>query len=150
MSNALMSALFQQQRFQIMHLGVHHNEFTDAYLYAWYEGVYPYVEDTDGSVIQMPHELYQDHFRYKKDRVDELHGLLDQKWSDKNNPTFYELEKETGWERPELLSLCRYFFLQFGSFDEDFWNKLVEPMQHPSEAQGVVKPFDRQKDIYFM
>ena len=60
--NDIMSALFTQQRIQIMHIGKHHDEFSDAYLYAWESGVYPLMSDTDGSVPRRPHELYAKYF----------------------------------------------------------------------------------------
>lgn len=48
--NDVMGALFAQQRIQILHIGKHHDEFSDAYLHAWESGVYPLMSDTDGSV----------------------------------------------------------------------------------------------------
>ena len=50
----IMQALFNQQRIQIMHIGKHHDEFSNAYLYAWESGVYPALHDTDGSIPQNP------------------------------------------------------------------------------------------------
>lgn len=32
--NDIMGALFIQQRMQVMHIGKHHDEFSNAYLYA--------------------------------------------------------------------------------------------------------------------
>lgn len=151
----LMQAMFNQQRLQIMSLGVHQGEFTDAYLYAWYEGVYPFFEDTDGSVSQMPHETYEEFFLKDKAKVDVLTKLLDDLWLQKKVPTFYELEDmlntrgSSEWDRMDLIKICRYMFLQCGTFDNDFWETLLTPMKHPSEARGITRKFDRKKDIYF-
>lgn len=56
--NNIMGALFTQQRMQIMYIGKYHDEFSDAYLYAWASSVYPIMSDTDGSVPRRPHESY--------------------------------------------------------------------------------------------
>lgn len=79
----ILQALFNQQRLQIMSLAVHQKEYTDAYLYAWSSGVYPLFEDTDGSVIEMPHESYADLFPVSQDKVDKLSKILDDAWLNK-------------------------------------------------------------------
>lgn len=147
----IVEALFQQLRLQIMHLGIHHNKFTDAYLYAWSEGVYPYFEDTDGSVLKMPHETFPDSFLITKECIEELFIFLRKKWDDKSVPTFYELEDTylSIFDRDVLVNVCRYIYLQRNTFDEDFWVRLIAPMEHPSEAQYVVSVFDRE-DTCFM
>ncbi|AXR06661.1 hypothetical protein [Salinimonas sediminis] len=150
----IMQALFNQQRLQIKSLGVHHDEYTDAYLYAWEEGVYPFFNDTDGSVPPMPHECYEEFFKIKKEHVKKVLFFLDEKWLEKAVPTFWELEDEFGgkWReeygRSALIGICRYAFLR-GSFDKSFWKKLLTPMQHPSEASYICQPFDRQNEIFF-
>lgn len=146
----IIQALFNQQRIQIMHLAVHHNEYSDAYLYAWEKGVYPIMEDTDGSVLQMPHEVYQSFFSVSKDKVEKLLNLLCDKWDSKVVPTFYELEDllSGDFDRSELIKVCKYLKLQ-DCFDEAFWSKLITPMQHPSEASSIAREFNRETDIYF-
>ena len=153
----LMQAMFNQQRLQIMSLGVHHGEFTDAYLYAWEQGVYPFFEDTDGSVNQMPHEVYAEFFQKSKDKVDKLSKLLDDLWLKNEVPTFYELEDmvnvrcgSSEWERMDLIKICRYMYLMGGTFDDNFWNTLLTPTQHPSEASSIKRKFNRKEDLYFM
>ncbi|WMS89302.1 hypothetical protein [Pleionea litopenaei] len=145
----VMQALFNQQRLQVLHLGIHHNEFSDAYIYAWDEGVYPFFQDTDGSVTPMPHEIFGAHFLRTKEQVDRVTKLLDDRWIAKNVPTFDELENEFSNEldRMDLVKICRYSFL-YGGFDDDFWNTLLTPMQCPSEAISINREFDRKK-IYF-
>lgn len=162
MSAQILEALFIQQRLQIMHLGTHHKEFTDSYLYAWYNGVYPINEDSDGSVLKRPHEVYEEFFRVSKLKVDMLSEYLSTKCDENGVPTFYELEDEFGvsssstgqyggyeWSRSDLLKVCRYLYLD-GSFDTSFWQTLITPFQHPSEAASICRPFDREADIYFM
>ncbi|MFT6350532.1 MAG: antitoxin MazE [Psychromonas sp.] len=149
--------MFNQQRLQLMHLGVHHNELTDAYLYAWYNGVYPAMEDTDGSVIAKPHEAYSDFFTIKKSKVLELLNMFDDDWKNKSVPTFYELEdrlkvnyEHSQWDRSQLLKVCRYFYLQNVCWGDEFWNTLITPMQHPTEAGSITRALSRDSDIYFI
>ena len=151
----LMQAMFNQQRLQIMSLGIHHKEYDDGYLYAWESGVYPWFSDTDGSVNQMPHECYPEFFKVKTETVQAVLKYLDDKWLAKEVPTFYELEEYFGgkWDeesgRCALLDICRYAFLS-RRFDKSVWDKLLTLMQHPSEASSMCQPLDRKRDIYFM
>jgi len=151
----LMQAMFNQQRLQIMSLGVHHDEYSDAYLYAWSEGIYPFFEDTDGSVFQMPHEVYEEFFQLSRAKVDIISKYLDDMWLEKKIPTFYELENKFNtrardeWSRIDLIHICRYLFLH-DSFDGHFWRTLLTPMEHPSEAASIIRKFNRVDDVYFM
>lgn len=151
----ILGAMFTQQRLQIMSLGVHHNEYSDAYLYAWYAGVYPFFEDTDGSVSRMPHEHYKEYFKISEEKIDELSLYLDECEQKKEIPTFYELEdryrtrsSQSGWGRMDLVGACRYFFLR-DMWGEEFWKKLMTPSKHPSEAAGITRKFDRTQNVYF-
>lgn len=152
----LMAALFVQQRIQIMHIAKHHDEFTDAYLYAWEAGVYPFLSDTDGSVPKMPHEPYEDFFIVSEEKGEYLLKRLDDAWLAKEKLTFYGLEDElnvrsgsSDWNRSELLHLCRYFYLD-RRFDAQFWDTLTTNGECPSEAHSIKNQFDRDQDIYFM
>ncbi|MFU1636477.1 hypothetical protein [Aeromonas veronii] len=154
-SQRIMDAMFTQQRLQVLSLGVHHNEFSDAYLYAWAKGVYPFNDDTDGSVARRPHEHYAEYFRVSQEKVDELSEYLDDCWVKKAVPTFDELERHFGvvyerteWKRSELLKICRYLFLD-GSWEQSFWDTLLTPTKYPSEAGSIIRDFDRQRDIDF-
>ena len=139
----LMQAMFNQQRLQVMSLGVHHDVYSDAYLYAWSEGVYPFYEDTDGSVYQMPHEVYEGFFQQSKAKVDILSKYLDDMWMKKKVPTFYELENRFNtrgrdeWSRIDLIHICRYLFLQ-DSFDGHFWKTPRVPIHY--SPGGFVVP----------
>ncbi len=153
--NQLIEAMFTQQRLQVLSLGISENAFTDHYLYAWYTGVYPACEDTDGSCIKMPHEHYPDQFLTSRQKVEELTAYLDECWQKKDFPTFYELERKfevsmdrSEWRRRDLLYICRYLKLD-DSFDEQLWRTLLTPGQHPSEAQSIIRQFDRNRDINF-
>jgi antitoxin MazE len=156
-SDTILKAMFIQQRLQIMHIGKHHDEYTDSYLYAWESSVYPTLSDTDGSVPEMPHEPYEKFFKIPKNKVDFLLKRLDNAWLKKENITFYGLEDElnvrsmtsSGWERTELLHICKYFYLN-NLFDNAFWRALVANGQCPSEAHSIIDTFDRTQDIYFM
>ncbi len=148
--------MFVQQRIQIMHIAKHHDEYTDAYLYAWEASVYPLFSDTDGSVPSMPHEPYSDFFKIPKQKVKFLLKRFDDACDKEENLTFYKLEDElsirsgtTGWERTDLLHICRYFYLE-KSFNNNFWNILITPKEHPIEAESINRNFDRNQDIYFM
>ena len=150
-----MQAMFNQQRLQIMSLGVHHNKYPDDYLFTWEKGVYPFMNDTDGSVTPMPHECYAEFFKVKKETVDKVTKYLDDMWLAKTVPTFYELEGKFGGKfgsedgRCALINICRYMYLRKG-FDKDFWKTILTPEQHPSEASSLCCPFDREHDINFI
>ncbi|SUP87868.1 Uncharacterised protein [Yersinia pseudotuberculosis] len=154
---SLMNAMFIQQRIQIMHIALHHGKYTDSYLYAWESGVYPLINDTDGSVPQMPHEPYGEFFTTSKQKVEFLLKRLDDAWLKKERLTFYALEDElgvrgfssTGWDRGNLLVICKYLYLD-GCFDDDFWKTLTTNGECPSEAHSIIRKFDRTEDIYFM
>ncbi|CAM3075418.1 hypothetical protein [Vibrio neptunius] len=104
----------------------------------------------------MPHEVYANSFLISSDKVDELNELLDKAWQAKAIPTFYQLENDlkvrssaSQWSRLDLVKICRYLYLKGDSWDDTFWNTLLTPQQHPSEAGAIVRKFDRSKDIYF-
>lgn len=80
--------LFVQQRFQILHLGKHFDEFSGSYLYARERGVYPYFDDTDGSVNRKPHELYPEFFSVSKEEVKFLTDRFNTAWDNGEKLTF--------------------------------------------------------------
>jgi hypothetical protein len=71
-----MKAMFTQQRIQIMHLGKHHEEYTDAYIFAWESGVYPFLHDLGGEHQYLPHELYGDFLRSAHRRAHPFMNVL--------------------------------------------------------------------------
>ncbi|QIE97727.1 hypothetical protein G5574_12475 [Pantoea stewartii] len=153
----IMKALFAQQRIQVMHIAKHHDEFTDSYLYAWESGVYPFLNDTDGSVPGMPHESYEEFFKISRKKGEYLLKRLDDAWLAKEELTFYKLEDELevrsgyggDWDRSDLLHLCRYFYLD-NRFDDSLWKNVCKNMECPAEAHFITDKFDRTKDIFFM
>lgn len=146
--NDVMGALFAQQRIQILHIGKHHDEFSDAYLHAWESGVYPLMSDTDGSVPRKPHEFYAQYFTASKEKVEFLLKRLDDAWRKNEGLTFYDLEDELGvrgysskgWNRGDLIDICRYLYLD-GCYDNEFWSALVENGKCPSEALSLTSKF---------
>ncbi|MDC9621525.1 hypothetical protein PSI22_07700 [Xenorhabdus sp. XENO-7] len=152
----ILSAMFIQQRIQVLHLGMHHDTYPDAYLYAWESGVYPFLSDTDGSVPRKPHEPYFDFFQVSKSKGESLIKRLDDAWLAEEELTFYGLEDElkiqlgfSEWSRSDLLHLCRYFYLN-KLFDAQFWKILTTNGKCPTEAHSITYPFDKAQDIYFM
>lgn len=151
----IMDAMFTQQRLQVLSLGKHHGEFSDAYLYAWARGVYPLFEDSDGSIPQRPHEHYGEYFRTSAEKVEELTDYLFDCRDRNEIPTFYELEDRfrvsipsSGWTRGDLLKICRYMYLNT-ELNKSFWNHILTPLKHPSEAGGIIGRFNREQDIDF-
>ncbi|WP_140919142.1 hypothetical protein [Limnobaculum xujianqingii] len=151
--STILQALFNQQRIQILELGVIHNKFSNDYLFAWESGVYPFFADTDGTVLPYPHEVYKTNFIVSPERVKKVFDYLCECWDNKNIPTFYELEDYFGgkydsvYGRGVLVDCCRYFFLHT-CFDKKFWQILLTPMKHPAEAAYLASTFDRD-DILF-
>ncbi|EPC4015863.1 hypothetical protein ACRZOS_000164 [Enterobacter kobei] len=156
MDSEVKKLLFVQQRLQILHLGKHYNEFSTAYIFAWDRGVYPYYDDTDGSVDRKPHEYYKNCFRIKESEVEFIIKRFNKAYDENKKLTFYGLEDElhvnshttSGWTRGKLLRICRYLFLE-EAYDESFWDNLTENGSCPAEAHGIRRTFDRDFDIHF-
>ncbi|HDS1208905.1 TPA: hypothetical protein QDZ84_003958 [Shewanella algae] len=153
MSKDIMDAMFTQQRLQVLTLGVHNGEFTDSYLYAWHESVYPFRQDRDDSVACMPHQHYANQFTISKDKVEKLAYYLDECWLESKVPTFGELETRFNsrginpeFEKMDLILICRYLLLD-KAFDKQFWDKLLDKESCPPELR--ITKFDRKKDIFF-
>ncbi|GEQ99289.1 hypothetical protein JCM17844_29260 [Iodidimonas gelatinilytica] len=123
---------------------------SDAYVFAWCNGVYPLYHNNDSW-----HEPFQSFFDVSKEMIDDLGAYLDEFWtSDTAAPTFYDLEKHydtrhgaTAWDRWKLIVGCRYMYLN-GMFDDNLWNALLTPTNHPSEAKGITRPFKRSESAY--
>jgi antitoxin MazE len=152
----IMGALFTQQRIQILHLASNHDEYTESYAYAWYNSVYPFFEDTDGSRMNMPHEFYGDFFQQSKTDVKMVFNRLCDAWDKKEKLNFYDLEKEygitsstkSGLTRGGLINICKYLYLS-DKFDKKFWQTLVKNGYSPSGAQDIIREFDK-KDIHLI
>ncbi|WP_051252704.1 hypothetical protein [Ferrimonas kyonanensis] len=134
---------------------MHHGEYTDAYLYAWDKCVYPVMQDGDDSVPRMQHEHYANQFLITKEKVNDVIQNLDQCWLDDAVPTFYKLENQykvrvpgSGWNRWDLVHICRYLYLN-GTFDDEFWSKLLTRGKHHTEVNSTRRKFDRKDNIGF-
>lgn len=150
---ATAAMLFNVQKFQIFSLFTSESSIrnvTPAYAFAWDRGVYPLLDDSAPW-----HKPYGEFFEVSEEMVNGLLKFLDERWSEKNPITFYELEDhyeiragETDWDRGTLIGACRYFRLH-ELFDEDFWRGLVGHSDCPSESHGITRDIGPE-DIYFL
>ena len=158
MSNQhIMKAMFTQQRIQIMHLGKYHKEYTDAYIFAWESGVYPFLHDLGGEHQYLPHELYGDYFEVTAQKGASIYERLNRAWADEEDTlTYSRLESDLmgigsacDWRPDELMNVCRYLFLA-GCFDDVFWKALCKPTADSSWVEFVQDAYSREHDTAFM
>ena len=146
-------ALYNLQRFQILQMKVNPqttNYIPNDYAYAWYAELFPLLNE--GGF----HEDLEKHFSISKEQVDIITQYSDSEWLQKRYYNFYEYEdyfkvrngNEHEIDRSVLIRVFRYMYLR-EAFDKIFWDKLLEPMQHPVEAQSVTRKFDVDS-IYFI
>jgi antitoxin MazE len=139
-------AIFNLQRFQILQTKLNpstSNLIPDSYAYAWYKKLYPLLDDSE------LHEDLEDYFEITKEQVDIISQRADSEWLEKRYYTFNEYESYfgvrrspiAGISRHTLIATFRYLFLH-GTFDEKFWETLIKPMEHPSEASRVTSEFN--------
>lgn len=139
-------ALFNIQRIQILQSKINpetSNLISNDYAYAWNVSMFPLLEFSE------LHLQYEDQFAIKKDEVDIITDFADKEWLDKKYYSFYEYEdffvrgekSPIKTERYHLIAIFRYMFLR-GSFDQMFWDKLVENGNCPIEAFSIVRDFD--------
>jgi len=138
-------ALYSLQKYMILNTKLNPQTtylLPDSYAYAWYVNLYPFLDDGDW------HANLKDYFEIKEPKINIVWDYLSSEWQSKIFHTFYELEKHFGVElnrseisRADLIRILRYAYL-LKSFDDDFWRKLLEPMQHPSEASIITMDFD--------
>jgi antitoxin MazE len=119
-----------------------------SYVFAWDREVFPFLDA--GARLHVPFEPY---FRVGDEKADELSKFLDDRWTAKQVPTFYELEDHfevrlgrSGWDRSKLISSCRYMYLN-DLFDAAFWKTLLTPKEHPTEASTITRKYDPGKDL---
>lgn len=144
---------FQAMKFQILATSLAPQVgkvISDAQVFAWQSGVYPFHDPSQEQWA----EPFAAHFRVSKKMIEELAKYLDSIWLKKESITFYELEdhyglmtSKTDWDRGKLIDACKYMRLQ-NMFDDAFWNGIVKPMEHPTEAQYIIGKFDRDEDVY--
>ena len=144
MSN-IEAALYQQMRLSILLTTTggegNHSPFSEAYLYAWDNDVYPLFDE-----LFDRHKPHQDQFAVSAKQLSELLLFLDEKWVAEESINFYALErhfcradsaKADDWGRSTLISACRYMRLS-RKFDPGFWSNLVAGGTSPSEAHVIV------------
>ncbi len=145
--------LFEIARFNVLAASLAEGaggRLPDAYVYAWEDRVYP--RHDQGSTL---HEPFGNYFNVTEKLGDELATFLDDRWTKKKVPTFYELEdhfevrlRRNEWDRGKLISACRYMFLH-DLFDAAFWKMLLKPTQHPSAAASIMRKFERKNAVWF-
>lgn len=137
--------IFNLQRFQILQTKLNPETshlIPDAYAYAWYQKLFPLLDDCE------LHEDLEECFDITKEQVDIISKRADSEWLEKRYYTFYEYEdfynvrysNEHNISRHTLIATFRYLYLH-GTFDDVFWETLIKPMQHPSEASLVTSEF---------
>lgn len=144
--------LYALQRFLILQTKVNPettHQIPDAYAYAWYEECYPLFHSGF-------HEGHKNQFKISERQVNILSLYADSEWLAKRYYTFYQYEdyfgvrsgNPDGIDRVALIRIFRYMFLN-KAFDDKFWETLIKPMEHPSEAYGIITEF-KVDDIYFV
>lgn len=145
MEKNIEKTIFNLQRFQILQTKLNpatSNCIPDFYAYAWYVRLYPLLEQND------LHENLKNSFVVTPKQVDIVTERADSEWLKGKTYTFYEYENyfevrstpKEGLDRYSLIAIFRYSYLR-GGFDEPFWDKLLEPMNHPSEASIITRKF---------
>ena len=152
---------FQAMRFNILVAALSpatRDKIPDDYAFAWDHAVYPIY--TQNEIV----EAFEDDFKVSKDMMGELLKKLDQHWDHGNGPgiTFYELEDHfkvsmgltdwdaTDWDRPKLIFAMTYLYLHYREsriFDQELFDSIVRDSGAPTEANGYMMPFNRDKDI---
>lgn len=136
MEKSILKALYYIRKNQILHfyrVDSEKSQISDSFAYAISKDCFPYFHSDDEI------EMYGDCFSIKYDFIDAVIKYIDESWLQKKYYTFYELEDKFGREnRPELIVILRYCFLDGRFGGNDFWKKLEEYC--PSEAHGLSAP----------
>jgi antitoxin MazE len=141
----IMSALFQTMRLNIINTAraeQENNTIPKSYIYAWSNGVYPMNAGVEY------HKPFSTEFDVSEAEMIELAEFYDDLWLNKKPMTFYEIENHfgaregsTSWDRSKLLGASRYFYLNSMFMGDDFWETVLKPMEHPTEASSITRPF---------
>ena len=139
---------FQQIRMQLLLAsrtpGVT-DAISDSYAFAWDELVYPIFHEFSDW-----HKPYSDQFDVTESMMQELLVFLDGLWIKKKAiPTFYQIEDKfigeasiSAWDRYKLITAIRYARLS-GRFDQRFFEAIIAPREHPTEASTVLRDFSK-------
>lgn len=140
-------AMFLQQRLQILDLGSK-GKIDPSYVYAWEKSIYPFLDDTDGSVVQHPHELFKECFLVSDVYIKEIWDTLIKIQEKGDVFTFWDLEdylQNQGYDqysdRSKLIAICTYFRLK-RNFTDTFWKNLIMPQRSPSESGSILDTYD--------
>ena len=137
---------FATTKLIVYSIAMHDSEkkmISNAYLYAWKRGVFPYLQ-THAEF----HVPFSDCFAVSKQMIEELVGFLDKCWVSQKIPSFYELEDrynvhagDGDWDRSQLIDSIRYIFLS-NTFADEFWVKFMSGHKHPVEASYISEDCD--------
>ncbi len=140
------TALFELARFNVLTAAVTPGaceHLDNAYVYAWDDRVYPVFHDSKFT------EAFEGGFDIPRNELEALFKYLDDKWLEKDTPSFYKLEDEfdvrmgTGfWNRSRLMHALRYARLS-DRFDEAFFAAILAPTDHPIEASLIADDYAR-------
>lgn len=150
---------FQMMRFNILVAALNpatREKIPDDYAFAWDRAVYPIY--TENEIV----EAFEGDFKVSKDMMGDLLEKLDQHWDYGKGPgiTFYELEDHfevrkgaTKWDRSKLIRAMKYLYLRHretGVFDQDLFDSIVRGKGAPAEANGYMRPFNREEGLYLI
>lgn len=138
-------AIFNLQRYSILNTKLNSQTqdiIPNDYAYAWYSGVYPFF--TSSNI----HEDLEEFFTFNKKQTETIAEYVDKEWLAQKTYTFYELEDHfdvrgipvEGISRECLFHVLRYIYLHRG-FDKIFWDKLLTPMEYPTEVESLTREF---------
>jgi len=143
--------LFQLARFQVLcaaKMKGPDEALSDGYVFAWEHGVYPLFDEE--AEMQRP---FAQNFLIPPDKIEELSKFLDALWLEKEEISFYGLEKHYEiregrgfWDRMKLIHACRYMRLK-GLFDDEFWAGILKKTDYPIEASSINSPYPKSASI---
>ncbi|UZD21165.1 hypothetical protein [Algoriphagus halophytocola] len=103
----------------------------DSYVHAWQYSLYPLLSNS-----AFHNEV---DFDLGKTEMEKIFKIFNNHNTSKNYKTFYEYELQYCIDRPTMIRSLKYFKL-FGSFNNDFWEKLLISSGRPIEATEILKP----------
>lgn len=130
--------------------------YENSYAFAVCKSIYPIFQEE--RLLEENDEVFKltlpfcETYELSEEIVSEFATYLDKHWVEKKYFTFYELESHyrNSWggkeNRTEMINCLRYFFLS-SRFDKPFWNTLLKPMEYPTEAERIIRPFDKDELI---
>lgn len=108
--NDIGKSIFNLQRYQILQTKLNPattNFIPNDYAYAWYQKLYPLLEEND------LHEDLQPYFSITKEQVDEIINYADSEWLEKRYYNFYEYEKYYGCRTNPIMGISRSALILF-------------------------------------